>query len=230
MIGCLCIHGFTGDPWEVEPVSNALSELEGWLVYTPLLPGHGEDLTKLKSASYEEWVLTVEVAIEELEKRCETLYVIGFSMGGMLASYIAARYPIHKLVLLNAAAHYLNPKQFLKDMFGAIRYHLTGSQEEDQLIELYEQKFRETPFAAVGQFLQLIQKTKPYASKVNVPTLIIQGELDGLVPLKSAYHLYDVIESERKELKVMKRSRHMICHGFETDKVIEEIKTFLISD
>lgn len=227
MIGCLCIHGFTGDPWEVQPVADALSKLDNWLVYTPVLPGHGKSATELKSATYEEWVYAVEVAIEELEKRCSTLYVIGFSMGGMLASYIAARYPVNKLVLLNAAAHYLNPKQFLKDMIGSIRFHITGSQEEDQLIELYEQKFRDTPFAAVGQFLQLIQKTKPYATRINIPTLIIQGELDGLVPLKSAYHLYDVIESEEKELLVMKRSRHMICHGFESEKVISEIKSFL---
>lgn len=228
VIGCLCIHGFTGDPWEVQPVADELSKQPGWLVYTPVLPGHGQgSLRELKHVTYKQWVFAVEVAAEEMRKRCDRLYVIGFSMGGMLASYIAARFPVDKLVLLNAAAYYMNPKQFVKDMFSAIRYHLTGEQEGDELIELYERKFRTTPFAAVHQFLQLVQKTKPYASKVTVPTLIIQGELDGLVPLKSAYYLYDVIGSKTKEIKVMKRSRHMICHGYEADKVIEEIKTFL---
>ncbi len=228
LIGCLCIHGFTGDPWEVEPICQELQKLDGWLVYSPVLPGHGKELSALKGATYEEWVYTVEVAFEELQKRCTDVYVIGFSMGGMLATYIAARYSVKKLVLLNAAAYYFNPKQFLKDMIAAVRYHLTGTQEDDQLIDLYEKKFRETPFAALAQFLQLVQKTKPYASKIRVPTLIIQGEMDGLVPMKSAYHLYDIIESDEKELIAMKRSRHMIFHGYEAEEVINQIKDFLL--
>ncbi|MFS0787704.1 alpha/beta fold hydrolase [Shouchella sp. 1P09AA] len=228
MIGCLCIHGFTGDPWEVEPIVKELQKQEGWLVYSPVLPGHGKELNQLKTATYEEWVYTVEVAFEELQKRCTEVFVIGFSMGGMLASYIAARYPVAKLVLLNAAAFYFNPKQFFKDMIAAIRFHITGNQEKDQLIELYEKKFKETPFAALAQFLQLVQKTKPYASRISVPTLIIQSEQDGLVPMKSAYHLYDIIESDEKELIAMKRSRHMIFHGFESEEVINQIKAFLI--
>ncbi len=213
----------------MEPVADALGQKYGWLVYSPTLPGHEKE-GELKSVTYKEWVLKVEAATEELLKRCERVYVIGFSMGGMLASYVAARYPVEKLVLLNAAAFYLNPSRLLQEMVDSIRFHITGEEEDGQMTMLYDQKFRETPFAAVLQFMQVVRKTRPYIRNVHVPTLIIQGELDGLVPLRSAHYLYDIIRTSKKEVKVMKRSRHMICHGCEKEELIQEIEVFLTAN
>ncbi len=44
MIGCLCIHGFTGGPYEIEPLTTHLAEETDWLIETMTLPGHGLDL------------------------------------------------------------------------------------------------------------------------------------------------------------------------------------------
>jgi len=35
------VHGFTGSPWELEPLVDALAGA-GYAVRAPLLPGHGE--------------------------------------------------------------------------------------------------------------------------------------------------------------------------------------------
>ncbi|KPD00014.1 hypothetical protein LR69_01687 [Geobacillus sp. BCO2] len=40
MIGCLCIHGFTGSPEEVAPLADYLRERTDWVIETPTLPGH----------------------------------------------------------------------------------------------------------------------------------------------------------------------------------------------
>ncbi|MBU8906692.1 alpha/beta hydrolase [Desertibacillus haloalkaliphilus] len=229
MIGCLCLHGFTGEPWEVEPVADYFQkQKQNWLVYTPTLPGHGPD-GNLKDVTYKQWVYAAEVAAEELLKRCSTVYVIGFSMGGMLASYIAAKYPIDKLVLLSAAAYYMNPQQLLQDLKQAVRLRLQGKLQDDVLYQRYSKKVADTPMTAVFQFMQAVKRIRPYLKKVTVPTLIIQGEQDGIIPKKSADYLYTTISSKKKRLVFLRKSKHMVCHDFEKDQLIEEIEQFLES-
>src|SRR5690625_6465964 len=44
----------------------------------------------------------------KLMEECAILYVIGFSMGGMIAAYLAAKYDVEKLVLLAPARKYIS--------------------------------------------------------------------------------------------------------------------------
>ncbi|KYG30750.1 alpha/beta hydrolase [Alkalihalobacillus trypoxylicola] len=226
MIGCLCLHGFTGEPWEVEPIANYLFEKKRWLVYTPTLPGHGPN-GQLKDITHEQWLYAAEVATEELLKRCDKVYVIGFSMGGMLACHIAAKYPVDKVVLLSAAAYYVNPTQLLHELKEAIKLRIRGQLQNDEHYQLYRQKILETPMSAVWQFMGAVKLIKPKLREIKAPTLIIQGELDEIVPKKSAQYLFERIQSEKKLLIFLKDSHHMICHGFDQIELIHHIEEFL---
>lgn len=225
--GCLCIHGFTGEPWEVEPIAESLRKQKDWLVYAPTLPGHGPD-GDLRTVTYQHWLYMVEVAAEELIKRCEEVYVIGFSMGGLLACYIAAKYEIKKLVLLSAAAYYLNPPMLFESVKAALHTQLTGVSEPDQLVDLYRHKMTNTPMSAVVQFMTAVKKIRPYIRHVQTPVLIIQGERDALVPRRSSEYLFRTIGAEEKYIHYLKDGRHMICHGFEKDQLMKHIHEFLI--
>ncbi|KGA97584.1 carboxylesterase [Alkalihalobacillus alcalophilus ATCC 27647 = CGMCC 1.3604] len=226
MIGCLCLHGFTGEPWEVEPVAKYLFEKKRWLVYTPTLPGHGPN-GRLGDVTYTHWILAAEIAVKELLDRCEKVYMIGFSMGGMLACHIAAKYPIEKIVLLSAAAYYWNPSQLLLELKDVIRLQLRGELQKDEHYQLYRAKIVETPMAAVMQFMNAVKAIKPQLKKVKVPTLIVQGEIDGIVPKKSAAYLFETIASENKSLVFLKHSKHMICHDFDQVELIQTVEHFL---
>src|SRR5690554_30541 len=150
MIGCLCLHGFSGTPDEIAAITSHY-EKKNWLVYCPTLPGHG---TKdgLKGVTYKHWIYAATVAAEELLKRCDKVYVIGFSMGGMIASYIATKYPIDKLVLLSSAAYYINPKQIVQDVTGWIVEGLKGELDDDKLYQFYREKVKQTPILAAKEF------------------------------------------------------------------------------
>ncbi|MFP3325017.1 carboxylesterase, partial [Planococcus sp. SIMBA_160] len=65
MIGCLCIHGFTGAPYEVEPLAQYLKQTTDWTVQSITLPGHGEEL-RLKGILYQEWIATAELELLSL--------------------------------------------------------------------------------------------------------------------------------------------------------------------
>lgn len=226
MIGCLCIHGFTGGPYEVEPLATYLKEKTEWLVDTPTLPGHGEDL-ELKGVRYQDWIFEAEKSLKAMLRQCKTVYVIGFSMGGVISGYLATKYPVKKLVLLSAAAYYLNPKQMLLDVKEMALDGVRGTLKDNQLYQRYRKKIIATPISATFQFQKLVKELRPTLSYIHVPTLIIQGELDGIVPKKSANFLYDTISSKEKEILYLAAAKHHVCHSDDKDKLFKTVENFL---
>lgn len=226
MIGCLCIHGFTGSPYEVEPIVKYLKENTNWNIVSPTLPGHGEEET-LEKISFMQWISFVETSIEELTKECETIYVIGFSMGGLLASYLTTKYPVQKLVLLSAAAQYINIKQLAADICDIIKDGLRGQLQDNVLFQRYRRKIVATPLSATREFRKLVKYIKPQLSLVKIPTLIVQGECDGIVPITSAHYLFEHIGAEDKKLVFLPSSHHHVCHGPDYKQLEEEISQFL---
>lgn len=226
MIGCLCIHGFTGNPSEVEPLVNHLRRYTNWHIAVPTLPGHGESLD-LKGVSYNQWIEHAEKELRKLLETCDTVYVVGFSMGGLIASYLAVHYPISKLILLSAAAYYVNPKQLAVDIVEMMKDSFKGRLKENELFIRYTRKIKETPVAATLQFRKLVASIKPLLERVTIPTLIAQGESDGVVPPRSAQYLYEKIAAPNKKLIFLKESKHLICHCNEREKLFQAIVDFL---
>jgi esterase/lipase len=192
----------------------------------PTLPGHGDSLN-LKGVRYHDWIEHAEHELEGLLDSCDTVYVIGFSMGGLIASYLATKYPIKKLILLSAAAYYVNPRQLafdIREMFHDLR---KGQLLTNELFSRYKRKIADTPISATWQFRKLVSNIRSMLAHVNVPTLIAQGEADGIVPPKSAQYLYDRIGSSHKKVLYFKESKHLICHSHEREDLFNEVLFFL---
>lgn len=228
MIGCLCIHGFTGGPFEVEPLANFIKEKTDWLVEMPTLPGHGGELGFLKGVRYQAWIQEAEESLKRMLEKCHTIYLIGFSMGGVISGYLATKYPVKKLVLLSAAAYYVNPKQLLHDVKEMAVEGVRGTLSDNELYQRYRKKIIETPITATFQFQRLVKELKPALSKIEVPTLIIQGELDGIVPKKSASYLYKTIQAQERKLVFLPKSKHLVCHDCDQQQLFLSVEQFLI--
>lgn len=226
MIGCLCIHGFTGAPYEVEPLADYFKQSTDWDVQTITLPGHG-DTPALKGISFQEWMACAEIELVQLLKRCNEVYIIGFSMGGMIASYLAAKYPVKRLVLLSAAAHYINPKQFLFDLAQICKDSVRGTLAENIIYSRYKKKFMKTPISSAFQFQKLVKATKPALKRLEMPVLIVQGESDAIVPVSSARFLYDAIPSTHKELYLIPNCKHHVCLEENAEQLFEHVEDFL---
>jgi esterase/lipase len=227
MIGCLFLHGFTGSPDEVEPLARYLQERTDWKLSVPTLPGHGEP-GSLKGIHYQEWIDCAEGELRTLIDTCDEVYVIGFSMGGLIASFLAAHYPVDKLILLSAAAYYINPRQLARDIKLMIKESFSGNLQDNELFLRYKRKIIETPLTATLQFRRLVSFIRPILHQVEVPTLIAQGELDGIVPPKSAEYLYRTIGAKQKKLMLIKQSNHLICHCEENTALFSQVLEFLM--
>lgn len=226
MIGCLIIHGYTGGPYELDPLVAYLTEKTDWDIHVPTLPGHGKKL-ELKNVSHEEWLEAAENEMKELNEKYDTIYVIGFSMGGMIAAYLAGKYNVSKLVLLATAGKYLSFKQIAIDTSGVVSDLVKGKLNDNLTYNHYKKKLGHIPFKANVEFLKLVRFTRSYLNKITAPVFIAQGQQDGMVPTRAATYLDKEIVSEEKKVVLFDQSKHLICLGEDKDTLNEMIGDFL---
>lgn len=225
MIGCVFIHGFTGSPYELEPLANHFAHYD-WRIYTPTLAGHGGDTRELAKANWQDWIHSAKEAVEQACQECSQVYLVGFSMGGLISAHLSVQYPVNRLVLLSASVYYPNPRQMAQDITQVLRGGM-ASPGAKKAWTRYSGKIRSTPPRAVWQFRRLIYKLRPDISRVESPTLIIQGGADDLVHPKSPLYVYNHIASKEKQLHILPRSRHVICHDCEQAELIRLVDKFL---
>lgn len=227
MIACMLIHGYTGGPFEVQPLADFLNEKTDWQIYVPTLPGHGETL-ELDDLTYDEWLQAIESLFQELKEIYETIYVIGFSMGGMIAGYLAGKYAVDKLVLLAAARKYISVKHMAEEVGDVITDALKGQLMDNEFYTNFRKKRETVPLRANLEFTKLIRHTKPYLRKINIPVLIVQGQNDPVVPAKSVDYLNKEIQSEIKEVVLFDQSMHRLCLASDKDVLNELVYDFLV--
>ncbi|GAA0311563.1 esterase/lipase [Gracilibacillus halotolerans] len=230
MTACLLIHGFTGGPYEVEPLDKYLREHTDWRIETVCLPGHGlgEEGKGLDLAgvSHKVWIKTAEEAFLHIREKEETIYLIGFSMGGMIASYLAAKYQVEKLVLLSASRKFFSIPRMSMDIANFAWKAVRRTLNTDPVFANYRRKFGLVPFSASVEFLKCMKFTKPYLKKIKTPVFIVQGIQDGMVPYKSVHYLDKEIPA-KTEVVYFYNSKHLILLGEDKDLVIQAVFSFL---
>lgn len=211
---CLGIHGFTGGPFELEPLANHLRR-QGWACELPTLPGHGEP-DGMKHVRWRDWVKAAEQAATSITETYGSFDLIGFSMGGAIAAHVANRFPVRRLVLLNAAVIYVSPYRLLQDIGAALK---AGDYQRFL-------KVQHTPFSATLQFMQLVRSAKPLWSGIRAPTLIAQSGRDPVVHPYSASVLASAIPTVER-VEYFPNSKHMICLDREADALFQTVHNFL---
>jgi carboxylesterase len=213
---CLLFHGFSGGPFEVEPLAVYLKQ-RGWSCRVPTLPGHGVKQVQPKNVQYSDWLKAAEKEAKALFNQYGEFDLIGFSMGGLISAYLANRYPIRRLVLLNAAVIYVSPARFIKVTL-------------EQIKQRNWSRFRKigrTPLRNTWQFMQLVRHLKPEISNIKTPTLIIQGDRDQVIHPYSATYIERHIQGNQKKVLLFPKSMHLICLGEEAQEVFKNVYEFL---
>ena len=101
--------------------------------------------------------------------------------------------------------------------------------EDNLLYKRYKQKLTSTPVSSAFQFRKLVKMTKPALKNLRIPVLIVQGECDAIVPVSSAYYLYETIPSEEKELCLLPESKHHVCLEENSSILFQTVEEFLKS-
>jgi esterase/lipase len=191
-------------------------------VYQFTLPGHAYK----ENCTYHDWVKSVDEKVEMLIKDgYSEIYVVGHSMGGVLAAYAASKYPeIKKVVLAAPAFKYIGEK----DNFSIQK--AKSIVDEYGLAEILFRGFERLPISAVNEFMTLVSKYQEPPKKIKVPILIFQGLKDDIVPKESSEYVFDNVQSKTKSLVYLQKSNHDIFNGPQKGVVNIKIEKFLLFD
>jgi len=90
----VCVHGFTGMPYEVMPVAQACADM-GMGAITPLLPGHGyrhrpEQKKQFSRITKDGLLAAVRTEVARAKEQYDVVGIYGHSMGGAIALILAA--------------------------------------------------------------------------------------------------------------------------------------------
>jgi carboxylesterase len=208
-LGCLVLHGLAGDVGEVLPLARALKE-EGYAVECPTLEGHGLSRRALAKSTRHDWITSAEEGYKRLRMRADEIVIIGFSMGGLLAFQLAARYPVAWLFTINTPYYYWDVRQALRNLSGDFQAHFPR----------YVRGATRIPLASMLQFRRLLAETKRILPGITCPYAILQGQLDDTVQAVSAEHLRNAVGSRNVTVDLFPRSGHLLLHGPEADEAI----------
>ena len=220
----LLIHGFVGGIYDFDSFPSELETYRDYDVYTFTLPGHEKNV--VKNVKYEEWIKSAEKQIEFLlNHNYKRIYVIGHSMGGVIATHLAAKYKeIKKLVLVAPAFRYFyfkDGKVNIKGINETIKNLPTLLKEEDK--EKVIERIQKTPIPTLLEFTKLVAKYQNDLTKITCPTLIIHGLKDTVAPQEGTDMAHNTIKSKTNLLINIDK----VTHDCFTKERKDEVKTII---
>lgn len=227
--GVLLIHVFTGSPAEMRPLGERLAQ-QGYAVFCPRLAGHGTDPMDMRKTLWPDWQASAAEGLTFLLAECAKVFVVGFSMGGLIALHLAVGYPqLAGIVVLNAPIWLVNKKAALAPLLRFFRLFV-GKGEASSYPEestKYLIGYRITPISCLISLLENIKLVRGEIPLVSQPALVVQSRADRTVDPKSANYIFQHLASADKNLIWLERSGHMVTVGEEKEQVFTAVADWL---
>jgi carboxylesterase len=234
----LLIHGFTGSADEMVYLGQRIAEA-GITASLPLLPGHGTAPEDLRDVSRWDWLECVHREFVRLTDEHDPVYIVGLSMGGLLALELAgsAEGKCAAGLALLATPLKLNVKFWptilppIADWQLLNRITWSKGEEGVSIADTEEQaravSYLEAPGRSLAQLFKLMKESDP--ALVQMPTFLVYSKSDPSVPFSNMKLIHDRLGSRRIETLKLQKSYHVVSRDLEKDLVAEQVIRFFKS-
>lgn len=223
----LCLHGLSGTPYEVRAPAEALAA-RGFACLGPLLPGHGESPEALAATTRDEWVASARSAFDRLAEAHPAVYVLGLSMGGVLAlSLCQQRRPHGALVMAAPLALGRLVRWLVPTVSRLIRFVPSRSDIRDPEALARHPSYDRMPLPAVRELIVLGREVAARLALVEAPLQLLYSRGDRTVPLANAERIRKGVASPQTALRLLERSGHVLPVDVEREAVADLAVEFL---
>ena len=226
--GALVLHGFTGNPQSMRGLALALADA-GFTVEMPLLPGHGTDIADMVETRWEDWSAAAETAYTELAARSDAVVVVGLSMGGTLAVWLAEHHPeIAALAVVNPLL--LPPDEdslsFIEAMIEGGNEVAPGIGSDIAMEGAVEDAYPELPLRAALSLFEGVEEVEAKLGSVICPVLLFTSKQDHVVDPESSEVLVERVKGPVEQV-VLERSYHVATLDYDKDEIEARTVEFL---
>lgn len=224
----LVLHGFSGNPSTIRGLAERLADA-GLTVEAPLLPGHGTRIEDLVDKRWADWSAAAEEAYADLAARSNRVAVVGLSMGGTLACWLAEHHQEPAgLVVVNP---FLTPadeglRQLGEELLAAGEPIAPGIGSDIAKPGVTESAYQGTPIEAVLSLAEAAGKVGAGLADVRCPSLLFSSRQDHIVPTASG-DLFEATVGGPCERIWLERSYHVATLDYDADEVEERTVAFV---
>ncbi|CAB4995047.1 MAG: alpha/beta fold hydrolase [Actinobacteria bacterium] len=219
-VGALLLHGFTGQPLSVKPWGQHLAAA-GLSVEVPRLPGHGTRWQDLNLTTWHDWYAEADRAFTSLTATCDSVFVMGLSMGGSLALRLAEQRAdqVAGLVLVNPAVHSERPDRFVLPLIRRVIPSFPGIVNDIKKEGADEGGYPRLPLKAAHSLTRLWSAVKADIAMVTSPLLLFRSTEDHVVePSNAAWILANVASADTHEV-LLPHSYHVATLDNDADMI-----------
>ncbi|MGH7610646.1 MAG: alpha/beta hydrolase [Candidatus Dormibacteria bacterium] len=222
--GVLLLHGFAGTPPEMRPLGEALAK-RGFLVYAPLLAGHGTTPEDMETTGHRDWISSAETGLEALRERCSAVGLAGQSMGAALALHLAAQHAQPRALVCQSAFTWIRDWRLA---LLPLAQHLVRWQVPSDRVDLYNAQaiadlhnYRRRPTRAIAELMKLCRLVRGELPAVFRPLLLLQGGRDSVIDPANSGEILARVTSDVRALRVFPRSGHGLSVDVDREAVAE---------
>lgn len=209
-VGALLSHGFTGTTHSIRPWAEHLAA-GGLTVAAPRLPGHGTRWQDLNSTGFADWYGELERSFDDLLGRCETVFVMGLSMGGTLALRLAELRPdsVAGLVVVNASLASDRRDLKLVPTLSKVLPSVPAIGSDIKKPGMTELAYPRTPLKALASLQRAWPVVCADLHRITCPVLVFRSRIDHVVEPVSGRVLLKGLAGGTVEERILEDSYHV---------------------
>jgi carboxylesterase len=230
----LMIHGYSSTPNDFRVLAGRVSEEFGDYIVVPRLEGHGEVPSKVLDLSLDDWYTQIEREFNKLNIECDGVNLVGFSLGGALASRLAEEKDVGRIYLISPFIFVGNKflvfsvDRFLKKFSEVFLYskkinvgQINDVEGGGDYIAYYN--FPLVPIKNSYDFIDIVVRD---LARIEEPILIQHSKEDDAANFESSEIIFKNIGSEDKEFKEFDRSNHVLLFDYDREEIINNVIEF----
>jgi carboxylesterase len=226
-IGVLLVHGFTGSPRSMKDWGHYLADA-GYTVSVPRLPGHGTSWQEMNKTRWQDWYGEAERELHQLMSRCDSVFVMGLSMGGSMALRLAENNPnIAGIVVVNAAVHTERPDRHLLPYIRRVVPAFPGITNDIKKPGVDEGGYTKIPLQAAYSLQQMWAAIKGDISQVTQPLLVLRSTEDHVVEASNTEWILEHVASDDVTFVELENSYHVATLDYDASLIFAESEAFI---
>jgi len=223
------IHGLMGSPRQFDFISEA-AQISGYSVTAPTLPGHGGTIREFSESKFEQWQEHVDTEVERLIRDFESIWLVGHSIGGLLALNASARFNRHVRGVFTIAC----PFEFARFSVKLVRA---------RLLQIFSSKIRSEYISSnsiptspsliwrirkpVAEVKKLVLSTRENLPRVHAPVMAVYSSFDEVTSIRSIDIQKTALSNTHFEYMLLNESLHAYYTNHERLMITDALLKFL---